>query len=364
MDIKKYLGEEATLVIADRLPKTWNLWPDDIEEVEVDEGDTSISISFPTPANILEQYQNIKVGDNISSPFLNEIFADLFGGVEITIPITLSNTEYNLYAGMLSIGVEIMLVVLTEESFGISIESTIPNPSDENLSIYKKIPWDSSSRKASFTIDNYSQATAAGSVSRYVVGLCDENDNLVDGCWFRVLVDGVARINYIQGWQLIELGAGTHTIDIDLNTPSYNPTQSYKVANVIVYAYNGKDNTLAPLSGAIANLSLDLKDLEDKVNIEVITATGETLTTAVSRYYRFDEVVNTLNIKLPTITETNKVSNIVIAFTTGDAPAISITSDNKDISYFSGYSIEPNTTYELNIMFNGLKWIVAYGVVG
>lgn len=82
------------------------------------------------------------------------------------------------------------------------------------------------------------------------------------------------------------------------------------------------------------------------------------------KYYRIDEVVNTLQIKIQydEIDETH-VHSLEVFFTTGDNPQIDIGASYHEIAYFSGFSIEPNTTYELNIMFNGLKWIVAYAVV-
>lgn len=93
------------------------------------------------------------------------------------------------------------------------------------------------------------------------------------------------------------------------------------------------------------------------------SVSGATLTAQPNNYYRFDEVVDTLAITLPAVTDTEKTKNIIVNFTTGDTPAITIkSSDNKSISYFMGYGIGANTTYELNILFNGLKWIVGYGV--
>lgn len=96
--------------------------------------------------------------------------------------------------------------------------------------------------------------------------------------------------------------------------------------------------------------------------VMIVPFKGNVLQAETNRYYRFDEVVNTLAIELPSIGETSVLKAIVLSFTTGDSPQVIITAD-KEVSYFEGYSIQPNTTYELNLMFNGLKWIVAYGVV-
>ena len=96
---------------------------------------------------------------------------------------------------------------------------------------------------------------------------------------------------------------------------------------------------------------------------EIIAANGEILNPETDRYYRFDNPVNNLSVVLPSISSLDSLKSIVLSFTTGDSPQVTITAD-VDIDYFSGYSIEANTSYELNIMFNGSKWIIAYGEVG
>lgn len=35
----------------------------------------------------------------------------------------------------------------------------------------------------------------------------------------------------------------------------------------------------------------------------------------------------------------------------------------KDMGYYDGYSIEADTTYEINIINLGTKWVVAYSIV-
>ena len=97
--------------------------------------------------------------------------------------------------------------------------------------------------------------------------------------------------------------------------------------------------------------------------ITIVPLYDETeLTAYVKNYYRFNSPVNTLNINLMIPTETHKLQSLVLFFTTGDAPQITFNA-GYDIKYFKGYSIEPNTTYEINLMFNGNKWIVAHGII-
>ena len=99
--------------------------------------------------------------------------------------------------------------------------------------------------------------------------------------------------------------------------------------------------------------------------IEVVDQSNTAiLTPEINRYYRFRNSVGTLSIVLPEVSDTKLMKNIVISFTTNNTPAISISSqDDTPIKYFVGYSIEAASTYELNIMYNGVNWTVAYGKI-
>ena len=96
--------------------------------------------------------------------------------------------------------------------------------------------------------------------------------------------------------------------------------------------------------------------------LEIIACNTSILNADIGKYYRYDTPLKDLYVKLPEIADTTTVQSIVLSFTTGDSPIVTI-SANADISYFNGYRIEPHTTYELNIMHNGIKWIVAYGKI-
>lgn len=120
-------------------------------------------------------------------------------------------------------------------------------------------------------------------------------------------------------------------------------------------------NEFDVLETTVETLNQGLGDKEDRVPIEIVS--GETLAAKAGRYYRFDEAVNTLAITLPNVEDTTRVKVLELFFTTGNSPQITINGNGAGVKYFSGFAIEPNTTYELNIMFNGNEWIVAYGTV-
>lgn len=116
-----------------------------------------------------------------------------------------------------------------------------------------------------------------------------------------------------------------------------------------------------------------IKDSEARTSIgsletAIVSCTTATLpaTLSTSTYYNITDTVNSVTLTLPTITDNSKVSVVATSFTTGTGtPSVTITSaSSQTIVYFSGYTIKASTSYELNIMWNGTKWIVAYATIG
>lgn len=101
--------------------------------------------------------------------------------------------------------------------------------------------------------------------------------------------------------------------------------------------------------------------------VGVVQCTTSTIpaTLAKDTYYNVTGTVSSLSLVLPDMDDTTHLHAISVFFTTSTGtPSVTITSDGShSISYFSGYQISASTTYELNIMWNGTKWIVAYAVV-
>lgn len=115
-----------------------------------------------------------------------------------------------------------------------------------------------------------------------------------------------------------------------------------------------------------------IKDSEARTSIgsletAIVSCTTATLpaTLSTSTYYNITDAVSSVTLTLPTITDNSKVSIVAVYFTTSTGtPSVTIASaSSQTIAYFSGYMIKASTSYELNIMWNGTKWIVAYAVV-
>ena len=95
---------------------------------------------------------------------------------------------------------------------------------------------------------------------------------------------------------------------------------------------------------------------EDKA--EIISASGTTLSPSVNKYYRFSEAVNTLSVTLPVPTDTTHIASVILYFTSGNNPNVTITCPS-DVYYANGFEIDANSTYEVNALWNGIAWVVA-----
>lgn len=99
-------------------------------------------------------------------------------------------------------------------------------------------------------------------------------------------------------------------------------------------------------------------------NMEVVAASGTTLNVDTGKYYRFDSAVNSLAITLPSQTASTVAKAVIIYFTAGNSANITITAaDGKSVVYFDNYDISPGHTYELNCMYNGVKWIIGTSLI-
>ena len=93
--------------------------------------------------------------------------------------------------------------------------------------------------------------------------------------------------------------------------------------------------------------------------VDVATFSGAALTAELNKYYDASTAVGTLAVTLPAVGG-SKTKSIMMHLTTTSSPNITFTSaDNKTISYYSSYAIEASKEYEISIVFNGTKWIIA-----
>lgn len=99
-------------------------------------------------------------------------------------------------------------------------------------------------------------------------------------------------------------------------------------------------------------------------NMVISAQSGTTLTAAMNTYYTYSSAVTSLAITLPSISSATAVSGFVVNLTTGSSISLTVTAaGGESIKMYSGLTIEASKEYELNFIWNGSEWIVAYGEV-
>lgn len=95
----------------------------------------------------------------------------------------------------------------------------------------------------------------------------------------------------------------------------------------------------------------------------VSVASGTTsLSLEAGKYYRIAGEVSSLALTLPTITGATSLQFCVVKLTTASSTSVTFTAADT-INYFDGYSIDASSTYELNCLWNGSEWVVAFGKI-
>ena len=121
------------------------------------------------------------------------------------------------------------------------------------------------------------------------------------------------------------------------------------LASAVQTSLGKADTAVQP--AAIANL-------ESKMAI--VAASGTALTASVNNYYLFSSEVGTLAITLTTPSDTTHITKAVFMLTTGESPAVTFAgASGINVIAQDGFSIEASTTYEINAIFNGTKWVLA-----
>lgn len=148
----------------------------------------------------------------------------------------------------------------------------------------------------------------------------------------------------------------TSTCNVYALTPDLGGTSHY---DILETSYTGD------IQGALTYLNGNIERKESKIPINLNTQTNNGITVYANNCYTITSAVNTFNIVLGAVDAADgfvKSSSLFIK--TGATPNIAISSaDSKTIAYYSGFSWEANTEYELNFLFNGDKWIVSYAII-
>ena len=92
------------------------------------------------------------------------------------------------------------------------------------------------------------------------------------------------------------------------------------------------------------------------VVVEIEGATTYTLNAVVGKYYRFEQA-EVLNLVLP-VPDSTEVASVVLGVPFSGGASLTVTSE-ADVRYQDGFAIDEMTNYEINCLWNGLRWVVA-----
>lgn len=112
----------------------------------------------------------------------------------------------------------------------------------------------------------------------------------------------------------------------------------------------------------------DLSLMSDRVaalEVEIVAASGSALAAQPGRLYRFDQPVGELAITLPEASD-DATAPLMLAmqFEASDAPSVTFSAaDAKQVDFYAGFAIEASKRYEINAMFNGKAWVLAYATI-
>ena len=107
----------------------------------------------------------------------------------------------------------------------------------------------------------------------------------------------------------------------------------------------------------------DISGKEDRVSITTSLPVGDL---SVNTYYALSTALTgAVTVTLPSVSDTAHMASIALSFETGSGfTSLTITPPTGvTVSYYDGYAIEASKEYEINLLWNGTKWIVSYAVV-
>ena len=107
----------------------------------------------------------------------------------------------------------------------------------------------------------------------------------------------------------------------------------------------------------------DISGKEDRVAIETSLPSGAL---SVNTYYALSTALTgAVTVTLPTISDVTHGHTIAMSFSTdiGFTTLTIVPPGEVTVSYYKDYEIEASSEYEINMFFNGTKWIVSYAVI-
>lgn len=166
--------------------------------------------------------------------------------------------------------------------------------------------------------------------------------------------------NYYNKTQIDDfLGNKANTTDLAevATSGSYNSLSDRPTIPTIPTNVSAFNNDAGYISAS------DIANKEDKMEIVEVPSGSTTLTAEIGKYYVFAGTVGTMAITLPTPTDTTKVKSIGFYMTTGANTNVTFSNGGTTVKKYDGFVIDSNKTVEVNGLFNGSNWVMAYAVI-
>ena len=253
-----------------------------------------------------EEWVNETLGDKLGSGFTGENSAN-------TVTSVIRDNELVIASALNDLNDRKMDASAYTEAMGdyyLKSETSGATEIDAALADKVGVSWIEDKLGSGFTGENSANT---------VTGIIEENEEITS-----------AALNDLDGRiSSVEDSVSSHTSNTDIHV-----TQSDKTL------WNG------------------ISTKESRMPIETV-ATGTTaLTAVVGTYYTLSNV-GTINITLPVPTD-GYVNTIVFYIVTGSAnPTISMAS-TAPIKYQENYNFDASSTYEVNALYNGIAWVIAF----
>lgn len=130
--------------------------------------------------------------------------------------------------------------------------------------------------------------------------------------------------------------------------------------SAVIPGFNAQTDTVHVTSQSLttAQKTQARTNINAEGQVNIVSASGTTLSAQVGNYYRFNSTVTSLAVTLPTISGATTIQGCMFYLTTGSTISLTFTGGGT-VKYQDGYKIKTGSTYEINAIWNGAVWVLA-----
>lgn len=188
------------------------------------------------------------------------------------------------------------------------------------------------------------------------------NDNVNSNVWKTVAETTIGAFLTFNTWENVRDSTIGNSIDYTLMEGRLRFVQILdgvmgESGSPITIPFDSDAGTDVQCAGMIGGVVKVWKPAERGLAVvEIEGATTYTLNAVVGKYYRFEQA-EVLNLVLP-VPDSTEVASVVLGVPFSGGASLTVTSE-ADVRYQDGFAIDEMTNYEINCLWNGLRWVVA-----